>query len=412
MTTALTPVTSVRDIPDLPDRARMYRECGARLRTAMTDNGVDALILLGNGNVVYATGASWPLLDAGLSHVERPVALVLAGDAHPHLFIPFREGAASESQIPADHLHPPLYLEFDEGVHHFVTVVAELIPAGATVAVDELTGAMRRAAYRLFPGGPPSDAAPVVGAAKLVKTPDQIACILKACRITEEAVVDVQKALVPGVRQIDLSARFVRRAFELGATANMLEAIWQVMPTSKADGTWTTHGDLALPLLTTERELAAGDVLWTDVSITYTGFCSDFGRTWLVGKTPSARQQRQFRQWRDILDAVLKVTKAGATSGDLARAAIAANGGQKPWLPHFYLGHGIGTNAAEMPMIGTDLGEEFDDNFVFPAGMVLVLEPVVWEDGTGGYRSEEIVVIIDDGYVPLTDYPYTPYGSE
>ena len=184
------------------------------------------------------------------------------------------------------------------------------------------------------------------------------------------------------------------------------------MPTSKAEGTWTTHGDLALPLLTTERELAAGDVLWTDVSITYTGFCSDFGRTWLVGKTPSARQQRQFRQWRDILDAVLKVTKAGATSGDLARAAIAANGGQKPWLPHFYLGHGIGTNAAEMPMIGTDLGEEFDDNFVFPAGMVLVLEPVVWEDGTGGYRSEEIVVITEDGYLPLTDYPYTPYGSE
>jgi Xaa-Pro aminopeptidase len=190
----------------------------------------------------------------------------------------------------------------------------------------------------------------------------------------------------------------------------MLEAIWQVMPVTKAEGTWTTHGDLALPLLTTERELAAGDVLWTDVSITYTGFCSDFGRTWLVGETPSARQQDQFRQWRHILDAVLKVTTAGATSGDLARAAIAANGGRKPWLPHFYLGHSIGTNAAEMPMIGTDLGEEFDDNFVFPAGMVLVLEPVVWEDGTGGYRSEEIVVITEDGYLSLTDYPYKPYG--
>ena len=390
----------------------MYRESGERLRSAMADNGVDALILLGNGNVVYATGASWPLLDAGLSHVERPVAIVLAGDEHPHLFMPFREGASSESEIPPDHLHPPLFLEFDEGVDHFARVVAELIPAGATVAVDELTGAMRRAADRLFPGGPPSDAAPVVGAAKLVKTPDQISCIRRACRITEEAVVDVQKALAPGVRQIDLSAQFVRRAFELGATANMLEAIWQVMPVSKAAGTWTTHGDLALPLLTTERELAAGDVLWTDVSITYTGFCSDFGRTWLVGETPSARQQDQFRQWRDILDAVLKVTKAGATSGDLARAAIAANGGRKPWLPHFYLGHGIGTNAAEMPMIGTDLGEEFDDNFVFPAGMVLVLEPVVWEDGTGGYRSEEIVVITEDGYAPLTDYPYEPYGSK
>ena len=58
----------------------------------MTEKGVDALVLLGNGNVVYATGASWPLLDAGLSHVERPVAVVLADDEHPHLFMPFREG--------------------------------------------------------------------------------------------------------------------------------------------------------------------------------------------------------------------------------------------------------------------------------------------------------------------------------
>jgi len=49
-----------------------------------------------------------------------------------------------------------------------------------------------------------------------------------------------------------------------------------------------------------------------------------------------------------------------------------------------------------MPMIGTDLGQEWDDNFVFPAGMTLVLEPVVWEDGTGGYRSEEIIVVTDE----------------
>jgi Xaa-Pro dipeptidase len=35
---------------------------------------------------------------------------------------------------------------------------------------------------------------------------------------------------------------------------------------------------------------------------------------------------------------------------------------------------------------------------------------VVWEDGTGGYRSEEIVVITEDGHVPISDYPYTPYG--
>jgi Xaa-Pro aminopeptidase len=183
------------------------------------------------------------------------------------------------------------------------------------------------------------------------------------------------------------------------------------MPNRKQDGVWTTHGDLALPLLTTERELRAGDVLWTDVSITYSGYCSDFGRTWIVGAEPTPRQQAQFHRWRDIMTAVLEVTRAGATAADLAKAAIEANDGSRPWLPHFYLAHGIGVNAAEMPMIGTDLGNEFDENFVLEPGMVLVLEPVVWEDGTGGYRSEEIVVITEHGSIRLTNYPYMPYGD-
>ena len=412
MTTSPTgPVRSVADIPTRPDRNRMRAETGARLRAAMAERGVGALILLGNNAVTYATGTSWPLGDAGLSHVERPVALVLADDPAPHLFLPFREGAAEETELPADHLHGPVYLEFDEGVEHFAGIVADLVPRGTAVAVDELTGAMRRCASLLFPDGAPGDAAVIVGAAKTVKTADEIACIHKAVQITDTAMIDVQRALAPGIRQVDLSAEFLRRAFELGAVASMLEPIWQVMPHTRAEGVWTTHGDLALPLLSTERELRAGDVLWTDVSITYGGYCSDFGRTWIVGEDPSPRQQAQFRRWDDIMTAVFDVTRAGATAADLGRAATEANEGAKPWLPHFYLGHGIGVNAAEMPMIGTDLGDGFDENYVLQAGMVLVLEPVVWEDGTGGYRSEEIVVITEEGWIKLTDYPYSPYGD-
>jgi Xaa-Pro dipeptidase len=411
MTTFVQTPSAALEIPDKPDLTRMRSETGARLRAAMADRGVEALLLLGNNNVVYATGVSWPLGDAGLSYVERPVAVVLADDPWPHLFLPFREGAASESGLPADHLHGPVYLEFDEGVDNFARSVADLIPARAVVAVDEFTGAMRRAHQRLFGTRWPADAAQVIGAAKVIKTPDELSCIRAACRITDQAMVGVQASLAPGIRQIDLSAGFMRRAFELGAMASMLEPIWQVMPRRKADGVWTTHGDLALPLLTTERELAAGDVVWTDVSITYAGYCSDFGRTWLVGQEPRPRQQAQFRQWRDIMRAVLDVTRPGATAAELGIAATKANGGSRPWLPHFYLGHGIGVNAAETPLIGTDLGDEFDDNFVFEPGMVLVLEPVVWEDGTGGYRSEEIIVITEEGWMPLTDYPYDPYGD-
>jgi Xaa-Pro aminopeptidase len=378
----------------------------------MTEQGVGALILLGNSAVTYATGVSWPLGDSGLAHVDRPVAVVVAEDEHPHLFMPFREGASSESPLPSDHVHGPVYLEFDEGVSTFAEFVAEVVPAGTVVAVDELTGAMRRGLRPLFPAGPVRDAARVLAAAKLIKTPDELACIRTALRITEQAMHEVATTLTPGMRQIDLSARFLRWAYEHGAQANLLDPIWQVMPESREAGVWTTHGDLALPLVTTERELAEGDVLWTDVGISYAGYCSDFGRTWVVGQEPNPAQRAQFRRWWEILTAVKDVTRAGAKASDLTAAALAAHGGgTKPWLPHFYLGHGLGTDSAEMPFVGTDLGEEFDEKLVLEAGMVLVLEPLVWEDGTGGYRSEEVLVIEEEGWTALTDYPYAPYGD-
>src|SRR6202012_942160 len=131
MTTFLPALTSAHDIPERPDIKRMRRETGARLRSAMADQGVDALILLGNNNVVYATGVSWPLGDAGLSYIERPVAVVLADDPHPHLFLPFREGASSESGLPADHLHGPVYLECDVGGDTFPRGPRERVPPAA-----------------------------------------------------------------------------------------------------------------------------------------------------------------------------------------------------------------------------------------------------------------------------------------
>ena len=397
-------------ITDTPDLVRMRRDCGARVRSAMAEEGVDVLLLLGNSNVAYATGASWRLIDSGMAHVDRPIAVVLAGDEWPHLFRPYRDSGTPEAGLPSDHVHGPVYLDYDEGVQHFAKQLADLVPATARVAVDELTGALHRAQATVFPAGPPRDAGRILAAAKLIKTPDELACLRRATQITQEAMVPVQAALAPGRRQIDLSATFVRHAFSLGATANLLEPIWQVMAETK-HVVWTTHGDLALPLLTTERELASGDVLWTDVSISYAGYCSDFGRTWIVGRDPTPRQRAQFTRWLEILDAVLAVTRPGATAADLTRAAIAANGGTRPWVPHFYLGHGLGTNPAEKPFIGTDLGDVYDEGQVLEPGMVVVLEPIAWEDGTGGYRSEEIVVITEDGYERLTDYPYAPYGD-
>jgi Xaa-Pro aminopeptidase len=370
---------------------------------------VDALVLSGNTNVVYASGAIWPFADESRSTFERPVAVVLADDEIPHLFTPLRSDDRLRAGLPDDHVHGPALLDFDEGVERFLPQLAALVTAGSTVAFDEWTHALRRTERFLGPSGAPIDAGRIVSKAKLRKTPDELACLREGLRIMERGIADVQAKLAPGVRQVDLTATFLRTIFDEGADANILDPIWQVMPPRMADGPWTTTGDLACPLLSTERELAEGDVLWVDTGVSYAGFHSDFGRTWVVGREPSARQRAQFDRWRAIMNAVLDVTRAGATAADLTGAAIAAADGVKPWMPHFYLGHGLGIDSAEMPYVGSDIGEAFDASLVLAAGMVLVLEPIVWDDGAAGYRSEEVLLITEDGWEPMTDYPYDPF---
>jgi Xaa-Pro dipeptidase len=396
-------------IPPTADLARMHRERSERVRGLMRDQGLDALVLLGNTNVAYATGAVWPLADSGRAGFEQPVGVVLAGDEWPHLFSLVRYDDRLRLELPPDHLHRPVYLEFDEGVQRFAAQLAELLPGKARIAVDEWTHAMRREHSILFSPDAPADGGRIISRAKVTKMPDELACMREALRITEGAIVEVQARLAPGVRQTELTATFLRSVFDAGADANILDPIWQVMPPRLADGPWTTTGDLACPLLSTERELAEGDVLWVDTGISHAGFHSDFGRTWIVGRKPSARQRAQFDRWREIMDAVLEVTRAGATAADLTGAAIAAAGGVKPWMPHFYLGHGLGIDSAEMPYVGSDIGEAFDAALVLTAGMVLVLEPIVWDDGAAGYRSEEVLLITEDGWEPMTDYPYDPF---
>ncbi len=399
------------DIPTQPDFTRMRRARSVRLRAAMAEQGVDALLLLGNSNVTYATGATWPLDDAGRANVERPVAIVVADDVSPHLFTTFRDDvAALDLELDADHLHGATYLDFDEGIEAFAEVWRGLVPSNAAVAVDDMTAAMNRNQHLLFAEWPPRAASEVLGPARLVKTPDELAGLRHALWITEQAMVDVQAHLQPGMRQTDLTARFLHRVFDLGADANILDPIWQVMPGRQADLPWTVHGDIACPLLTTERELDEGDVLWVDTGILCDGFHSDFGRTWVVGNEPTARQHAQYRQWRAISDAATGALHAGATGADLTRAARAV-GGERPWMAHFYLGHGLGLDSAEMPFVGSDLGDEFDAGLVFETGTVVVIEPIVWDEGHHGYRSENVFVVTDDGCRNLTDYPYDPYGD-
>ncbi len=383
------------------DLARMHRARHDRVLDAMRAQGVDALVLLGQQNVAYATGVRVPAADQGRALHRRPIALLTADGEAPRVWTWYPDG------VPADlddgHVHGGLDLEWDDGA---CTLLAE-IPDG-TVAVDEYTMPLylaARGAGRAF-----GDASAVLGAAKISKTADELECLRRAQAINEAAMVDVRELLAPGLKATDLSARFFERIFELGIYSSTVDPIWQVMPPSIAAGPFTATGDVVFPTATTPRTLERGDTIFVDTGIDYEGYQSDFGHTWVVGEAPDAHRREQAQRWRTVIAAVLEHVKPGATARDLTRAAEEAERGhRRPWLAHLYLAHGTGTDSAEMPFVGTDLGEAFDESLVLESGMVIVFEPVIWDDGFGGFRAEEIVAVTDDGADVLTSLDWSDY---
>jgi Xaa-Pro dipeptidase len=393
-------------IPPLPDLARMRRQRFQRLQDQLEARGIDGLVLLGSSSVAYATGAAVPGQDGDRAALFRPVAVVGSGDPAPHLYTLYVDGVPAD--LPEDHLHGPVFPDLDDGIDLFAEALADHFSPAARIGVDHQTHPMLRGIRRVDW----VDAAEVMGAAKLTKTPDEVACIRNAQLLNELAMVDALRILRPGVRQIDLSAVFLRRVFELGASANGIDPIWQVMAPSRERGPWTLHGDLAYPTVTTDRFLREGDVIWVDAGILWEGYASDYGRTWITGADPipDAGQQAQFYRWRAVVDAALGILKPGVSGRQLGSAATEANDGVRPWIEHFYLAHGVGTDSAEMPLIGTDFGERFDEQLIMQPGMVVVFEPVIWEDGAAGYRAEDIVAVTDTGWVKLSGSTYDPYG--
>lgn len=387
------------------DIDRMCADRLGRLREEMAADETDALILLHGPHVTYATGLPPLGVDVSVANHVRSVAIVTP-EGPPHLATARRDHAVRAE------LHRPVWPELDDGVPGLADLMADVIGPleGKRIGVDETTGAMQRSG--VLSVAEQVDASRFVGAARLTKTPDEVACIAEAQVRTQQAMLAAYDTIAPGVRRSEVAGAFLAALRRQGDDANMIDPIFEPMARRIADGPRTTTGDVAFPTGVDDPTFAEGDLIWVDAGVAHLGYASDFGRTWIVGRDPNDDEQRLYEQWRVVMDATFDAIAPGATLGDVGRAAVAANDGVTPWLPHFYLAHGVGVDSAEMPMVGTDLGPDFDDGFVLAPGMILVLEPVIWEDGVGSYRAEEVVVVTEEGWQLLGGgHPYAPFDD-
>jgi Xaa-Pro aminopeptidase len=138
---------------------------------------------------------------------------------------------------------------------------------------------------------------------------------------------------------------------------------------------------------------------------------ADMTRTYVVGE-PSEEITRYHTLCKEALDRSLAAVRAGAAGAELYRIVcdIFHDAGQPTSLSKppgevledgFYhgLGHGVGLEVHEAPWLARS-----PDTLV--AGDVVTIEPGLYRHGYGGVRLEDIVLVTEDGFENLNDYPY------
>ena len=140
---------------------------------------------------------------------------------------------------------------------------------------------------------------------------------------------------------------------------------------------------------------------------------ADMTRTFVVGGAEAdARIGEYWSLTRESLDRVYPLVRAGvdgtaiyAASCEPYEAAGHPTQRSKPagtLLEEGYyhsLGHGVGLEVHERPNLG-----RLPDTL--RAGDVVTLEPGCYYKDLGGVRLEDLVLVTDDGYELLTDFPY------
>lgn len=215
--------------------------------------------------------------------------------------------------------------------------------------------------------------------------------IRKGASIADEVSELLREFLKPGIREIEvynfitseLSARGVTGAFATCQSGWRSETAYDLTPAS-------------------EKVIESGDMVHMEINGKYKGYMIDVCRSTVVG-IASEKQIEILDTTLEMFEKVVESMKPGITaeslekiSGEIALSKGFTKNHTRAYNgPATLLGHAIGLGVDEPPVIAQG------DKTILVPGMVITIEPGLYDTGHGGCRIEDEILITETGHENL-----------
>src|SRR5215469_432121 len=223
---------------------------------------------------------------------------------------------------------------------------------------------------------------------RMMKDSGEVGRIRNACHLGAELFQGLVERIRPGRSESEVAG-------ELELAARQHGAEQMSFPTIIAAGTRSAlpHGRAS------QEPIPPTGFVVCDFGVILASYCSDMTRTVHVGR-PQAEARATYEAVREAQQAAIEAVKPGVTVGEVDQAARKLL--QKRNLSKYFThstGHGLGLEVHEAPRVAAGQRE------ILRPGMVITIEPGVYQSGKGGVRIEDTVVVTDRGCEILTPCP-------
>ncbi len=387
---------------ECPDLTAMREFRLERIKGELAKRDLAGVLLFDPLNIRYATDSTnmqvWISHNAARACFVAASGYIVLWDFHSSEHLSSYLPLVKELRSGASFFYFESGSKVDEHAAKFAASVESILQehAGSNrrIAIDKIENAGLRATDKC--GITVSDGQEVMELARVIKGPDEIKAMRCSIASTEISMGIMQQATEPGISENDiwsvLHAENIRRGGE------WIEC--RLMSSGPRTNPWFQESG---PRVVNNGELLALD---TDLVGPY-GICADLSRTWMIGDAaPTAEQKRLYRIAHDHIQRNMALLKPGITLHEITNKGDRLS---EEFRAQRYgvMMHGVGL-CDEYPCVRyPEDVEAHGYHEVLQPGMALCVEAYIGAvGGHEGVKLEDQVLITEDGFENLTNYPF------